>query len=231
MPPTSASVGGYTAVFSRTTSAGLLMDDGVSATASLAPLEGAGPAPIADPDPPDPVDETPDLAQVRGPAAARRALEEAAAGGLPERRLLEAFASRTELPMKEVSQLARGLGVAAGVELVLELARRSFSSLTRQEIYVIYYIAGGLAGVIGGTMLAGGPFGGRPFSRRGQAGQPHGFAVHGAFHRPQGVEVLEFDQGTVSGQTDVGVAAQAARGREHHPHQVPAAGDGVTVGL
>ena len=43
--------------------------------------------------------------------------------------------------------------------LFSELARRSFSSLTRQEIYVIYYIAGGLAGVIGGTMLAGGPFG------------------------------------------------------------------------
>ena len=32
-------------------------------------------------------------------------------------------------------------------------------SATRQEIYLIYYIAGGLAGVIGGTMLAGGPFG------------------------------------------------------------------------
>ena len=54
------------------------------------------------------------------------------------------------------------LGSAAEwVTIILfsELARRSFSSLRRQEIYVIYYIAGGLAGVIGGTMLAGGPFG------------------------------------------------------------------------
>lgn len=54
------------------------------------------------------------------------------------------------------------LGAAAEwVTIILfsELARRSFSALTRQEIYLIYYIAGGLAGVIGGTMLAGGPFG------------------------------------------------------------------------
>ena len=47
--------------------------------------------------------------------------------------------------------------------LFSELARRSFSPLTRQEIYVIYYVAGGLAGVIsggvGGMMIAGGPFG------------------------------------------------------------------------
>lgn len=54
------------------------------------------------------------------------------------------------------------LGAAAEwVTIILfsELARRSFSALTRQEIYLIYYIAGGLAGAIGGTMLAGGPFG------------------------------------------------------------------------
>jgi hypothetical protein len=47
--------------------------------------------------------------------------------------------------------------------LFSELARRSFSPLTRQEIYVIYYVAGGLTGVIsggvGGMMIAGGPFG------------------------------------------------------------------------
>ena len=55
-----------------------------------------------------------------------------------------------------------GLGSAAEwVTIILfsELARRAFAPLTRQEIYVIYYIAGGLAGAIGGTMLAGGPFG------------------------------------------------------------------------
>jgi len=47
--------------------------------------------------------------------------------------------------------------------LFSELARRSFAPLTKQEIYVIYYVAGGLAGVIsggvGGMMIAGGPFG------------------------------------------------------------------------
>lgn len=58
------------------------------------------------------------------------------------------------------------LGSAAEwVTIILfsELARRSFSPLKRQEIFVIYYIAGGLAGVIsggvGGAVLAGGPFG------------------------------------------------------------------------
>lgn len=58
------------------------------------------------------------------------------------------------------------LGSAAEwVTIILfsELARRSFSPLRRQEIFVIYYIAGGLAGVIsggvGGAVLAGGPFG------------------------------------------------------------------------
>ena len=58
------------------------------------------------------------------------------------------------------------LGSAAEwVTIILfsELARRSFTPLKRQEIFVIYYIAGGLAGVIsggvGGAVLAGGPFG------------------------------------------------------------------------
>ncbi len=60
--------------------------------------------------------------------------------------------------------LIAGVSLGAAAEWVTiilfsELARRSFSSLTRQEIYLIYYIAGGLAGVVGGTMLAGGPFG------------------------------------------------------------------------
>ena len=45
------------------------------------------------------------------------------------------------------------------VILFSELARRAFAPLTRQEIYVIYYVAGGLSGAIGGMMLAGGPFG------------------------------------------------------------------------
>jgi len=60
--------------------------------------------------------------------------------------------------------LIAGVSLGAAAEwvtiiLFTELARRSFSSLSRQEIYVIYYIAGGLAGVAGSTMLAGGPIG------------------------------------------------------------------------
>lgn len=52
-------------------------------------------------------------------------------------------------------------GAAEWVTIILfaELARRTFKPLRRQEIYVIYYIAGGLAGVSGAAMLAGGPFG------------------------------------------------------------------------
>ncbi len=40
-----------------------------------------------------------------------------------------------------------------------EMARRTFSPLRRQEIYVLYYIAGGLTHALAGVMLAGGPFG------------------------------------------------------------------------
>ena len=38
-----------------------------------------------------------------------------------------------------------------------EVARRSFIPLKKQEIYILYYVAGGLAGMVG-TALAGGPF-------------------------------------------------------------------------
>ena len=53
------------------------------------------------------------------------------------------------------------LGPAAEWVIIIlfaEVARRSFAPLGRQEIYVLYYIAGGLTHVIGGVMLAGGPF-------------------------------------------------------------------------
>ena len=76
------------------------------------------------------------------------------------------------------------LGAAAEwVTIILfsELARRSFSALTRQEIYLIYYIAGGLAGVIGGTMLAGGPFGQLVWNQylvQSQAAAGFGIAEH-----------------------------------------------------
>lgn len=51
-------------------------------------------------------------------------------------------------------------GAAQWVTIVLfaEVARRSFLPLKRQEIYVLYYVAGGLAGV-GAHAISGGPFG------------------------------------------------------------------------
>ena len=44
--------------------------------------------------------------------------------------------------------------------LFIEVAKRSFQVMSRQEVYVLYYIAGGLTAVIGVVHLAGGPFGG-----------------------------------------------------------------------
>jgi len=42
--------------------------------------------------------------------------------------------------------------------LFTEVARRSFTQLTKQEVYVLYYIAGGLTAMIGQLALSGGPF-------------------------------------------------------------------------
>jgi hypothetical protein len=44
--------------------------------------------------------------------------------------------------------------------LFTEVARRSLTTLTRQEVYVLYYIAGGLTAMTGGLALSGGPFAG-----------------------------------------------------------------------
>ncbi len=74
------------------------------------------------------------------------------------------------------------LGPAAEwVTLILfsEVARRSFAPLRRQEIYTLYYIAGGLAHAAGGMMLAGGPFGGLIWNQylvQSQVGQMLGLA-------------------------------------------------------
>jgi len=43
--------------------------------------------------------------------------------------------------------------------LFIEVAKRSFQVMTRQQVYILYYIAGGLTAVIGVVALAGGPFG------------------------------------------------------------------------
>lgn len=56
-----------------------------------------------------------------------------------------------------------GLGAAAQwvtIVLFAEIARRSFLPLKRQEIFLLYYVAGGLASVAGADRgLSGGPFG------------------------------------------------------------------------
>lgn len=56
-----------------------------------------------------------------------------------------------------------GLGPAAQwvtIVLFAEIARRSFLPLKRQEIFILYYVAGGLAAVAGADRgLSGGPFG------------------------------------------------------------------------
>ncbi len=51
---------------------------------------------------------------------------------------------------------------AVWVTIILfsDIARRSFKPLKKQEIYMLYYVAASLAGMAGGTALAGGPFAG-----------------------------------------------------------------------
>jgi len=44
--------------------------------------------------------------------------------------------------------------------LFTEIARRSFVVLKRQQIYILFYIAGGLMSMMGGVALSGGPFAG-----------------------------------------------------------------------
>lgn len=44
--------------------------------------------------------------------------------------------------------------------LFAEVSRRSFVTLKRQEIYMMYYVAGSLSSMVGGMALAGGPFAG-----------------------------------------------------------------------
>jgi len=66
------------------------------------------------------------------------------------------------------------------VILFAEVARRSFAPLSRQEIYVLYYIAGGLTHAMAGVMLAGGPFGALVWHQylvQSQVGQALGMAA------------------------------------------------------
>lgn len=59
--------------------------------------------------------------------------------------------------------VGQSMGAAAEwttIILFAEIARRSFTVLSRQEVYVLYYIAGGLAAGGGTLGLSGGPFAG-----------------------------------------------------------------------
>jgi hypothetical protein len=59
--------------------------------------------------------------------------------------------------------VGQNLGPAAEwttIILFTEVARRSFTTMRRQELYMIWYMAGALAGAAGGAALAGGPFAG-----------------------------------------------------------------------
>ena len=58
--------------------------------------------------------------------------------------------------------VGQGLGSAAQwvtIILFMEIVRRSFGTLKRQELYLLYYMAGSLTSMAGGVMISGGPFG------------------------------------------------------------------------
>ncbi len=62
----------------------------------------------------------------------------------------------------------RSLGPAAEwttIILFTEVARRSFVTLKRQEVYILFYIAASLASTSGGLQLAGGAFAGKMFDQ------------------------------------------------------------------
>jgi len=61
----------------------------------------------------------------------------------------------------------RSLGPAAEwttIILFTEIARRSFVTLKKQEVYVLFYVAAALASSSGGLQLAGGAFAGKMLS-------------------------------------------------------------------
>jgi hypothetical protein len=66
--------------------------------------------------------------------------------------------------------LVAGMGISAAAEwttiiLFTEVARRSFVTLRRQEIYILFSIAAALSGMVGGLGLAGGAFAGKIFDQ------------------------------------------------------------------
>lgn len=72
------------------------------------------------------------------------------------------FAGFIMMPGAIYLGLVAGMGMGAAAEwvtivLFTEIARRSFTTLKKQEIYVLFYVAGGLSAMVG-TALSGGPF-------------------------------------------------------------------------
>jgi hypothetical protein len=75
------------------------------------------------------------------------------------------FVAVVMLPGLIYMGLAVGTSIGSGAEwvtvlLFLELARRSYQTLRRQELFMILYMAQSLTGMIGGVMLSGGVFAG-----------------------------------------------------------------------
>ena len=62
--------------------------------------------------------------------------------------------------------------------LFTELARRSFQVLSKQELYILYYIAGGLTSMIGLVALSGGAFANLVWAQFLRASAPGGMGEH-----------------------------------------------------
>ena len=88
------------------------------------------------------------------------------AGGFTKRSIIGAlFVGFIMMPGSIYLGLLAGQGLGPAAEwvtiiLFTEAARRSFTVLRRQEIYILYYMAGALTGGIGLVALSGGPFAG-----------------------------------------------------------------------
>ena len=78
--------------------------------------------------------------------------------------------------------VGQSMGAAAEwttIILFTEIARRSYQQLTKQEIYILYYMAASLMGMMGGVALSGGPFAGliwNQFLVRSDAARAFGIA-------------------------------------------------------
>ncbi|HOX07359.1 MAG TPA: peptide transporter [Planctomycetota bacterium] len=75
------------------------------------------------------------------------------------------FVAVVMMPTAIYLGLTMGLGLGPAAEwvtiiLFADIARRSFKPLKRQELYMLYYVAGSLASGAGGVALSGGPFAG-----------------------------------------------------------------------